>query len=359
MPQFKTPDGNSPATFAKIIEKFCPHFAKEEQQKKDDYFADFCKVGALLQDSKVCNQNLAKLNEAMELKYKQKLQQAIATYKMSNANADPVGKKFEDVKTASKGPSGYLPPPKVKPGGGVPVLDADRFKFWGSLNATLSEKETVWGFNENNLKTYGAAPGKIALLTGNVHQEVFRKDLLIAARHWKDPMVPEGHGEFSHRLQWYIVCAEQEHKFGGETYKLQNDGPLLMVATARNIYMLNKTLTGEDRWMWDLLFDSFYNRGADDFNGTKTFRSPEFMMSTYRSMITTGTADLLSLFIRYRLDKRVAMNLNRTDDAGTEAAKEYLKNKLASWGIKEADYAKFAGKDGVAESGRVIFNQKA
>jgi hypothetical protein len=173
-------------------------------------------------------------------------------------------------------------------------------------------------------------------------------------------MVPEGHGEFTHRLQWYIICSERERNLGGsDKYKVENDPVVLMFATAVGQYKLDEAMVKDDRWMWDLLCDSFYanNSLPSEFGNATTYRSPEFMMSTFKPMVG-GSTDLLTLFIRYRLDKRTAMGLNRPDGDGVKAGKAYLDSKLAKWNISKADYEKYAGNVG-SSTGRVIFNQRS
>ncbi|HJQ59120.1 MAG TPA: LirA/MavJ family T4SS effector [Vineibacter sp.] len=360
MPKFTTPKDNSPKTFEKIIADYCPHFRDPKTRDKDPYFDDFCKIGALLQDSDVCNEHLKLLNAAMETKYDQKLQAAIQTYKSAHSNVAPTSQQYLDVRTQPRTASGYLEKMKMDNSSGTPVPVTEHFKFWSSLTAILSEKEAGWGFNKEEKdfeKSHGSGPGKIALLTGFVLPASFQQSLLRGHRHWKDPMVPGAHGEFSHRLQWFIICSEREKNFGDGHYKVILSPWHLMGATSRDKYKLDPAKTsGQDFWIWDLLCDSFYNRddlGAG-FGNTYTFRSPEYMMVTYNKKIETGqSADLLSLFIRHRLDKRTDMNLNRFDEAGAKAGKAYVSRKLQKYGIQQTDYDKFAGTD----LGRVIFKQ--
>jgi|SRR6185312_2739335 len=150
MPRFKTPAGNSPKTFEEIISKFCPYFRDESKKAKDKFLKDFAKIGALLQDSDVCNQHLAGLNTAMEAKYGAKLKQEIDRYKMSNGNADPTAMQYIDVRDKIASPraaNGGFRPMDVTEKDSVNVPAADHYKFWGSLSAVLSEKEAKWGFN--------------------------------------------------------------------------------------------------------------------------------------------------------------------------------------------------------------------
>ena len=361
---FKTPQNNSPTEFGKVIAEMCPAFSSTAQRDNDRYFDDFCKVGALLQDSDVCERNLDRLNKDMETKYAQKLKLAIDGYNLKNPNKQPTKNKFVDVLLAPKGPGGFLKPMQMQPASNPPLPEKDHFKFWGSLDATLNDNESRWGFNKDAKdfeKSYGSAPGKTALLTGFVSPEWFQQNLQKAHRHWKDPMVPEGHGEFSHRLQWYIICSEQETDFGQKKYQLLQSvsgAPHLMFATALEKYKLDPApgKAGREAWMWDLLVDSFYAGvpGADEsFGKTTTFRSPEFMMTTFQRR---QKPDLLSLFIRYRLDKRNAMNLNKTNEEGERASEAYVVKKLWDYGIQQADFEKFAGGTGIGP-GRLIFKQ--
>lgn len=86
------------------------------------------------------------------------------------------------------------------------------FKKHGNiLRDYLDQWEATQGFNaEGQIEGGIELPGKAPLLTGFVQPDNFRKYLLKHGFHWTDIGVAANHGEFTHRLHWYIICGENE-----------------------------------------------------------------------------------------------------------------------------------------------------
>lgn len=96
--------------------------------------------------------------------------------------------------------------------------DKDEEKVWAIhkhhkvMTSFLTQYEAEAGFNTGilppELKT-DELPGKLpvgpATLTAFVSAGDFRKYLFQYAYHWKDAGVGWNHGEFTHRIHWYIV----------------------------------------------------------------------------------------------------------------------------------------------------------
>lgn len=147
-------------------------------------------------------------------------------------------------------------------------LTAERHKHHKVLSGFLTDFEAAQGFNEGAYSfesknktgakvTLTTTPGRAVTLPGAVDADVFRQNLLEKARHFKDPGVGSLHGEFTHRIQWYIVC-----EYARLTKQLQHTPADIFKACARPGFCNDQVNIS----VWDLVFEG---------SGAADFRSPE------------------------------------------------------------------------------------
>lgn len=125
--------------------------------------------------------------------------------------------------------------------------------------------------------------GKVKVYYGVLPADVFLRENK-ETMHWKDLINPR-HGEFTHRIQWYLVMSEIRSRLG--------------------ISALFGSINGV-AGLWDYLFDrlTFDAGGALAATDANDFRSPEH----FNDYLTGGAAlaqyPLLSSFLTARRDKR-------------------------------------------------------
>jgi len=176
---------------------------------------------------------------------------------------------------------------------GKTVVDAYQGpKYYGAMKHVLERHETIWGFSMPKLWGLPAQ----TVLTGFVHPESFEQLLLAQARHWKDPGTTLEHGEYTHRLQWWIICRETELR-GPYALKGAPVDRFKQVAKYRSLFWRDRVLkelkmAPEDaeglpgltrreleRTLWDYLFDAVQpgNERGGGTAVTTTFRSPQVL----------------------------------------------------------------------------------
>ncbi|MEW6346468.1 MAG: LirA/MavJ family T4SS effector [Paraburkholderia sp.] len=177
----------------------------------------------------------------------------------------------------------------------------------GLLTTVLSQVEFA-----NNFVLGVRAPNKpvrAVTLTGLVPADEFRQ-IIEKRQPFKDPTVSYGHGEFSHRIQWY--CVMKQTGFGKGTSWTDFYS---WVGTQKHDEP--KTADGPPAWdslgLWDALVD---RAGAND-QSTATpyktaslddFRSPENLHASITKNFT-ASLPLLSAFLDAREKKREASRI--------------------------------------------------
>ncbi len=172
------------------------------------------------------------------------------------------------------------------------------YKTGGILKGYLDAWEATYEFNREHHTADGGLPSGTPLLTGFVQPPDFRKYLLKHGYHWTDIGVAERHGEFTHRLHWYIVTKKLESTPGW----LQN----------RPIDLFRQC--GEDwsvksgsKTIWDRVFDNIKKQtnGMDN-----VFRNPETLHAFLITDTTCKRKDLWALaqIIRSRCNRVKAIN---------------------------------------------------
>jgi hypothetical protein len=300
----------TPQNISDLLKGFFPDLKEPKYSlgsNGSNLFHDLCQIGALLTDEAVCVAHLKVLDAELrrvlwdELKRRdsslnvdynhhpgshaavmqRKVQRTDFAVKASalkhgyNSNAGPEDlaavKKFYREWNAGVGTStGVLATPK----------------FHGALQKTLLQAEIDNGFNDPDLDSdkLALAPWRDKVnrhqtptLTGFVAPAQFTDFLLKSSFQWKDPGAGFDHGEFTHRIQWWIIA--REHTTGGP-YKLRGTPP-------ERFGQINKRKApehvGADLFMWDFLLDAAPAEpnvfDADNKHpfATDSFRSPNVL----------------------------------------------------------------------------------
>lgn len=176
-------------------------------------------------------------------------------------------------------------------------------KHRGLLSGFLKMWETKHGFNAaQELQTLGKPPvpaNTVPTLTMVVNSTTFRTHLFALGYHWKDPGVGVQHGEFTHRIQWYIAIQANNnnrlllHRRPIEIFKMCADNLCLGVGKEAN------------KTVWDAIFDRLGDTTTD-------FRSPERMHTWFNdtNQQNDKNVGILAQLIRGRTLKRVNKEFN-------------------------------------------------
>jgi hypothetical protein len=269
-------------------------------------FHDFCQIGALLSDEQRCMDHLAELSKQMA----SRLVAGLSSGRFDGGNA----------RLAQLGRLQHrLTPDEVKK---AAASDAPpRPKFYSVLREVLENNERRWGFTTPTRPASDAT-----VLSGFVHPQSFETLLLEQARHWKDPGASIDHGEYTHRLQWWIVCRECDV---GGPYSLKGRpvdrfkvlpqyktaswrGAQLRAVgmeeeTAQSIPSLASVYT--NRSMWDFLFDAVpaNDSMAATTPASDSFRSPQYMnlfLTSADAIKKYPAIFLLHIYLVTRYNKR-------------------------------------------------------
>ncbi|HKK37406.1 MAG TPA: LirA/MavJ family T4SS effector [Paracoccaceae bacterium] len=274
----------TPAAVAREIVERCGKGVAD-----DPMLADFAAIGALMTDGPLCLRHLRQLNDAL----------------FARCERDP--KIFNTLFTVRKGGlfgkdrTVLKPHPHERYGGSKGFVVHKHHKL---LTSVLDEHEAKSGFNTGRIPVDLPAdapgpderemPARTPTLSRFVYGDDFRKYLFQYAYHWKDTGVGASHGEFTHRLQWYVIV---EHAAASGFLKHR---PLeLFAACALRRWRFED---GSQSGVWDLIVDK---------NGDKeeTFRRPEFLhgflvAAADRKHEDHGWLWLLAQLVRGRSNKR-------------------------------------------------------
>jgi len=155
------------------------------------YLDDFAKIASLMTDEGACRVYLARLNDALVTRCRQK--------KM-------IAKRYLRETTTLK-TTKYEHPSKPNQSAEVVKHNkvfTDFFNQWESLAGFNKAVQQVEGGLPSQPKNIDL-PGRAPTLTEFVSPDDFRKYLLKHGFHWKDSGVGGRHGEFTHRIHWYII----------------------------------------------------------------------------------------------------------------------------------------------------------
>lgn len=232
-----------------------------EALKNDEYFEDVAKIGALLSDERMC------------VAYCERLNDSLIHYAKRTGNYKKMADKNVQHKLKPSPGFGQKQHQYDSDGDDLHLL-VEKHKQYKVLSGFLSEFEASHKFNEGSYsfesknkdgKTVSltTANKKAITLPGFAAPNVFRENLLAKARHFKDPTVGVMHGEFTHRIQWYIVC-----EYARLTKQLTHSPADIFKACARPIFV------GMKSSVWDIVFEG--SPSANDFK--KPEKLTEFLL---------------------------------------------------------------------------------
>ncbi|MEY4748935.1 MAG: hypothetical protein RIQ60_1149 [Pseudomonadota bacterium] len=235
----------------------------EEPLGNDAYTGDVARIGSVLSSQDVCEH------------YSQQLNDALVAYAKRTGVFDTMtkwrafGRERKEL-TTPKGVGSTRHSTTLDEGMDSELeFTARRHKHHKVLSGFLTEFEAGQGFNQGayefetknklgNDVTLATTPGKAVTLPGFVPPMAFRQELLAKARHFKDPGVSTLHGEFTHRIQWYIVC-----EYAAQSKLLEHAPADIFKACARPVFCEGFNNSS----VWDLVFEG----GGI----AKDFRKPE------------------------------------------------------------------------------------
>jgi hypothetical protein len=169
------------------------------------------------------------------------------------------------------------------------------------LTTVLRETEKKTGFGE---VSYAWGVGAAAFLEN-----------LKARRPFKDYSANVGeHGEYTHRIQWWIVCNHILHKSANSAAYYAECAEWSCELQDRN----NRKI-----YLWDLLFDSALNTTGERSEKARG-RSPGYVFEQCR--VLDDNSSLLAVFLNYRVAKAVSFNQGM-------ASQQAFSNKLTKMDI--------------------------
>lgn len=235
----------------------------------DDWLQDFARIGSLMTDVENCVAHLTKLNTELvtmaEINHLRKKTLGIVPKNKL------VKQTFKYTTTSGKQITG-------------------KFRRHDNiLKQALDVWELKWGFNQGHQE--GGLPARTPLLTGFVQADDFRKYLLKHGFHWNDIGVAASHGEFTHRLHWYIICSHSAANPNWLTHT-----PIELFKKCGEPETVNSKLERMGT-IWDRLFDHLSSTSSDGpTKGTEVhFRKAETLHRFLRDPVTLKRSDLWAL----------------------------------------------------------------
>lgn len=206
------------------------------------YLEDFAALGELMADEARCRKHLATLNGRITKKLL--ADEVVRSQLFKPSLSDRIAGRKEDMKALES-----------------LNLKGNKYgevKHFGLLSGFFSGWEATWGFNS----VQGSLPAKAPTLTRFVDPKSFKTYLFSPGFHWKDPGVGENHGEFTHRIQWYIALQEQiETPFLRKT-------PLQVFQ-----FFADDRCSGKEGLDAKTIWDKVFDRGRGDFRSPETLHA--------------------------------------------------------------------------------------
>ncbi len=174
-----------------------------------------------------------------------------------------------------------------------------------SKELTRVERDEGFSFNVGILTS-----NKAQLYVSVVSPENFRAQLALG-RHWKDPGVPGAHGEFTHRIQWYVLAQSGALGPRGTAVRV-----FKRCGSEDYVSELDPPVHGAD-WvdLWQVLCDRDRHNGGNTIavraDSAQDFRCPEHFGEFLAGQLDPGQYPLLRGFLEARAQKR--LNWDPTD----------------------------------------------
>jgi hypothetical protein len=193
------------------------------------------------------------------------------------------------------------------------------------LSQEMTLREIEWGFSSFSISTdKGYRQGeKVQTYTKFQPGQAFRNEIALK-RHWKDPTVPGLHGEYTHRLQWFLIGTQLKAEIKRPISEIYGQiGPIQRNSQTKKFYGLWYALCDRD--------------GGDDPNGpfkiaapVTDCRSPESMTKFIIDAGNEAHFPLLHWFISSRMKKRQATAMNTWPGRN-----QYIASKLKKYGLPD------------------------
>lgn len=161
---------------------------------------------------------------------------------------------------------------------------------------------------------------KVDVMVGFVAAKTFLEQVA-KGRHWKDPGAKPDHGDYTHRIQWYLITKQ---------LKLKHPAGVVFAATGK----YSAKLDGIEMSVFTFLVDR-YQRGSGAPSGKDStdFRCPEYLN---RWIISQGIAfPLLSSILAGRRQKR--LNYDVRDYLAAKLYQKRSFNELSAGQQKEVE----------------------
>lgn len=304
-----------------IIEHYFPDYCKGEYATFAD---DYAKIGAFLTRKEYVLEKLEPLERKLRALAKENIRTHSITPEVGQGKTiyDTVGvtkkildRALQDVETQA----GFN---SAKYG-----LLHSRSTFGTTSTAEVDLKaDGRTGNGAQNVKL----PAGVPKIVGPIDS----MDFMVLLKHgyaFKDVGAESGHGEFTHRLQWYaIIQAKDEIGLTNEPIKLYKE---MWFSRTRGTHNLGQ----HKLYMWVALLDNFQSE-AEAINSdtlawcSKTFNSPEFMnaclMNTNGNGMDLDEQNMSNLFVLRRLLKKRALKRQKSyDNNDNYAQKKILEAK--------------------------------
>lgn len=270
-----------------------------DKSLKGDYLDDYAKIGAYLTDELACTSHLSRLNSLLVPVAKQeKMQKTVFGFDQNKMKTE----KF------------------VSPHD--PDSKGEIVKHHKILTSFFANWEDLNGFNKGGNHEGVALPPRAAELVDFVAADDFRKYLLKHGYHWKDAAVGASHGEFTHRLHWYIIVEENHRRDD----KWLSNKPIDLFKELAETWTFNPKMPdpfGPKNSIWDKIVDN--SGSVEKSTRSNGFRCPENLHKFLKSKSSRDRDDLwvLASLIWGRAEKRRIVG---KDNVTSDLQKEIVAN---------------------------------
>lgn len=304
---------------------------EERTGRLEPYLDDFSKIASLMTDVESCRPYLARLSAQLSI---------LCQERKMIAKAAVPGEARSALKTKTyrhKGVSESTTVVKHK------KVFTDFFRDWENQHGFNKGVAQVEGGRPSRPTQMISLPARPPTLTEFVAPADFRKFLLKHGYHWKDAGVGGSHGEFTHRIHWYVIC---EYAMATPNWLTHTPVALFRLCGEPDTFF-----PYGDKGVWDYLVDSgsmnlfpasLRDTGAinPNHNQPNYFRCPETLHSYLCSNENRSSVDLwcLSYLIWGRAAKRRFVGAQRTtEDLQRYIQKHDRKGNLTVVGFKTGE----------------------
>lgn len=206
-------------------------------------------------------------------------------------------------------------------------------EFQHLLSDALTRNEKHFGFTPN--LTEQRPGGQALTYLGFIQSEAFRTQVSNGLT-WKDPLVPGAHGEFSHRIQWYIAMKACQVPGVERGWVGFYQGVGAVKHTTRVVRDLTEW---SGQGLWDVLVDRNASTGRNlngPYNTTEAteFTSPENLDPYLRTGLQS--CPLLTSFLQARFAKRQQIRQNK-DLLNAYICKKLFGSRVSYEHLSQAD----------------------